>query len=349
MNPDSGGGQLPGGPLDFRPPGPVYCFEHQAMACTWGLLIAGQSPAYAAQAARAAFAEVDRTEQELSRFVPTSDIARINALRAGESVLIGADALECLDLAARVHADTNGAFDVAVGALVGSVPAEATKRRSGEATKEDSCHAPTLSRYRVPASGASAPVGMHLLHIDRATRRVGVETDGLIVDLGGIGKGYAIDQAIGILRDWSIQAALLHAGQSTVYALGHPPDEPEWIVWIRDPRAPASSLGQTRLTERALSGSGAHLHGPHIVDPRTRRPADQAVAAWAVAPSAALADALSTAFMVMSAGEVAKYCDRHLEVAGLVLPAGAPERQPRCFGEIPGWKPTSANGWSRLR
>lgn len=264
---------LPSLPSDHAA-GALHRFTHDAMACRWGIWIVGEDRDYAGQTADAAFEEVDRLEAELSRFVQHSDIARINALEPGQSLRIGVDAFECLQLAAEIHVQTNGAFDVT---------------------------------YRAD-----------------------------FVDLGGIGKGYAIDRAVSILRDWGVESALVHSGQSTLFALGAPPDSDAWTVSIRDPIDHASTLGTVRLRDRALSGSGALLHGQHIInpragDPRTGEPAEEGragfftrrsggtvVGAWSVAPSAALADALSTAFMVLAPEEVERFCRGRTDVNGLL-------------------------------
>jgi thiamine biosynthesis lipoprotein len=260
--------------------------RHEAMACRWEIFICGERDEYARQAASAAFAEVDQLELELSRFVPHSDVARINTLRPGQVLRIGIDALECLELAAQVHRDTGGAFDVTIGALLAGRRAE----------------------------GAPSPVGMDRLDIRRATRDVAVRAEGLAVDLGAVGKGYALDRAAAVLREWHIGSALLHCGQSTVYALG----QGGWTVAVRNPVEHSRVLGQVSLRDAALSGSGVLLHGRHIIDPRTRQAAAGAVGAWAVAASAALSDAISTAFMVLSPAEVAEYCRRHSDVSGLL-------------------------------
>ena len=265
----------------------IHRFAHDAMACTWGIYVVGQDAAYAEQAARAAFDEIDRLDLELSRFIEHSDVARINTLAAGQWVQVGIDTIECLELAAKVHADTNGAFDVTAGS----------------------------ARSVSPAKPATGP---HLLKLDRARRTVTVLADGLVVDLGAVGKGYAVGQAVSVLRDWSIGAGMVHSGQSTVYAFGGPSGESGWAVSIRNPLDPSASIGEVLLRDRALSGSGTLIHGPHILDPRTGRPASGPPGAWAVCPSAALSDAISTAFMVMSVAEVEEYCRCHTETTAML-------------------------------
>lgn len=283
--------------------GPVHRCRHCAMACTWELYILGQEQRYVRQAAHAAFEEVDRIERELSRFVPQSDIARLNALPAGRPLRLGVEAFECLELAAEIHRDTGGAFDVTIGALLMS--------------PDDQPASPPVDN-RCHSTGPPPPFGMQLLEIDRTAHTVTVHADGLVVDLGGVGKGYALDCVAAVLGDWSIDAALIHCGQSTARALGGPHEQQGWTVALRSPVGPGASLASVCLRERALSGSGARLHGRHIIDPRTGRPAAGTLGAWALVPSAARADALSTAFMVLRPPEVADYCHRRPEVSGLL-------------------------------
>jgi thiamine biosynthesis lipoprotein len=145
---------------------------------------------------------------------------------------------------------------------------------------------------------------------------------GLELDLGAVGKGYALDAALGVLRDWDIGNVLLHAGTSTALAEGPGPAGTGrgrgWPVGAGSGPDGTAGPGRVLLLKRALSGSGTEVQGAHIVDPRTGRPASGHAAAWASHPSAAASDALSTAFMVMSTEAVAGFCDRHPGVWALV-------------------------------
>jgi thiamine biosynthesis lipoprotein len=170
---------------------------------------------------------------------------------------------------------------------------------------------------------------------DPSQHSVGVQRAGVVLDLGGLAKGYAVDRAVALLREWSISAALVHAGQSTAYALGKSPEGEDWLVDLRCPDRPTETLGRLPLCDAALSGSGQQLHGPHIVDPRTGQPAG-ALAAWAVAPTGALADGLSTAFMLMSPEELEGFCGRRPDVSAILLPAGRGPQEALCFGPCGG-------------
>ena len=153
------------------------------------------------------------------------------------------------------------------------------------------------------------------LELNEDTHEVMLLSDGIDIDLGGIAKGYAIDQMVALLKEWSIERALVHSGSSTVYALG----QQAWTIGLRDPKDPEKQLAATELANHSLSGSSAVLYGTHIVDGRDGGPAEGAVASWAKAPTAALSDALSTAFMVLSPDEVKGYCQKHPETAAALL------------------------------
>jgi thiamine biosynthesis lipoprotein len=259
---------------------PVHNFERDAMACTIGIRIVEDDAKYARQAAEAAFSEIQRTETLLSRFIPTSDIARINALQPGQTERVSLEAIECLQLASGLFVDTQGAFDVAYG---------------GE-------------QHTTPP-----------LVLDPENHAVGVLQPGVKIDLGGIGKGYAIDRAVAVLREWSIKAGIVHTGQSTVFAFGDPSSEQGWRVGLRHPLQADDTLATLTLNNQALSGSGQLLHKDHIIDPRARQPAATQRGAWAVAENATVADALSTAFMIMSDAEIDHLCGRRKGVTAILL------------------------------
>lgn len=281
---------------------PTYRFEHDAMACTFGLHLVSEDARYAQQAARAAFDELDRLEEALSRFIPHSDIARINALTPGQSIRVSIETIECLQLAAQLHTQTNGAFDIAF--------------RSARPDE------------RVPAA-ESAP---RPLVFDPVSHAVGVQVPGVVLDLGGLGKGYALDRMGAVLREWSITAAMLHSGQSAVSALGRPPGRAGWRVGLRHPGQQSEILATLDLCDRALSGSGQRLHGRHIIDPRTGHPAGTTRGAWALAATAAVADALSTALMVMSRGEVQALCEQRPDVSAILGPETSAGQTIVCCG-----------------
>jgi thiamine biosynthesis lipoprotein len=281
----------------------IHRFPHQAMATTFEILIAHEDAQYAQQAAWEAFGELDNIEAELSRFVENSDISRINNLAASQPLPIGLAAFECLQISARIYDETNGAFDITIGHLL-------------------SCWLSENKTARTPSEKelefARQHTGTDLLKLNETDHTVELLTSPVQIDLGGMGKGYAVDKMAELLRDWSIDTALVHAGFSSVLALGCPSGTKGWPVTFSNPRNRKETLAFLNLRDRALSGSGLQK-GRHIIDPRTYQPVEGKLAAWASASTAATADALSTAFMVMSPDDVEQYCLNHSDSLAMVI------------------------------
>jgi thiamine biosynthesis lipoprotein len=279
----------------------LTCFTHGAMGGTFQLFIQHQDEDFARKCAKAAFDEVDRLEGLLSRYIENSDISRINNLAAGGSVVVDLDTFRCLQLSAEVNKQTGGAFDVTIGPILDFWRNK--NKRGLSAEKLD------LARRRA---------AMHLLKLDESRYTVQVPVANIRVDLGGIGKGYAADVVAQVLRQWRAEVALLSGGYSSVLALGKPPDTKGWPVTLSNPQEPKETLARVYLNHQALGASGVQK-GSHIIDPRTARPVKATLAAWVRCHRAAVADALSTAFMVMSPTEIEHYCSQHPDVSALVI------------------------------
>ena len=281
----SGGAEIDVGvtieaPQDLRG---VRRFSHEAMATVYEVYTIHADAEYAAQAAQATFDLVDRLERELSRFLPNSDITRINHLEAGESTRVMPSTLECLVIARHMFDLTGGVFDVSIG--------------SG------------LRSLELDTEGSAV----------RATRR------GVRLDLGGIGKGYAVDLMAELLEEWGVRAALVHGGFSSVLALERPPGDDGWPLTLSDPSAPSRVLQHLSASQMALGASGLRK-GDHIVDPRTQTSVRGRRAAWVAVPrppesergtsaeqplrvaAAAVTDALTTACMLLSLDEIEALC-----------------------------------------
>jgi thiamine biosynthesis lipoprotein len=205
--------------------GDVRRFSHEAMATVFEVYAVHPDGAYAAQAAQAAFDLTDRLERELSRFVPNSDISRVNRLAAGESTQVTTSTIECLVIARHMFDLTGGAFDISIGTGLPSL----------ELNPDD---------YIVSATKA-----------------------GVQVDLGGVGKGYAVDLMAELLEEWGVQVALVHGGFSSVLAL-EPPAGGGWPLTLSDPAAPSRVLSRLSVRQTALGASGVRKKD-HIRDPRT--------------------------------------------------------------------------------
>jgi thiamine biosynthesis lipoprotein len=277
----------------------VRRFSHEAMATVFEVHVVHPDERYAAQAAHAAFELTDRLERELSRFLPNSDIARINHLAAGERTQVSPSTLECLVIARHLFDLTDGAFDISIGTELPSLELDG---------------------------------GGFLV---RSTR------SGVHLDLGGIGKGYAVDRMTELLEEWGLERALVHGGFSSVCALESSAGCEGWPVTLRDPGAPSRLLARLSMRQMAVSASGLQK-GAHIVDPRNGDAVRGRLAAWAAVPrpsttaenapgdeqnraATAVTDALATAFMLLSTEAIAALCERSPALEAWVLqesPAG---------------------------
>jgi len=284
----------------------VHRFEHRAMATMFEVMIADEDRKFAEGAALATFQEIDRLEQELSRFLPNSDITRINNLPANGSVRIGLDAFHCLQLSTQYWRETKGAFDVTLGLLVDcwvgkdksllhSSPSEVMQARDRS--------------------------GMNLLELDESTLSVRVHDVIPRIDLGAIGKGYAVDRAVDLLKEWGVTSALVHAGASSACAFGDHPKCIGWPVTLSNLQNPSEVLEKVSLKAKALGGSGIRK-GQHIIDPRSGHPVKTRRAAWVSSESATKSDALSTACMVLTVEEIETYVASQPDVWAMIIEEG---------------------------
>lgn len=286
----------------------VFRFAHFAMGTTFELLLAEKDKEYAQQISQAVFAEIDRVKDIISRFNPTSEISQINRLRAGQSLNIGIETYECLMTALSIHEETGGAFDINVGSLMKYRDADFAENR------------PPRTDIREQLALVKRTRGYAIKYLSLKETEKPTE---LKLDLGGIGKGYALDCTLEILSDWGVKRALVHGGTSTVLSVGTPPEgegqRKGWPVGVRGDWECPNTPRKFFLKDRALSGSGTDVKGKHIFDPKTNKPAKGHLATWVSHPSAAVADALSTAFMVMTTEDVRAYCKERADVWALVV------------------------------
>lgn len=244
-------------------------FAHEAMKTTFQLRLPAGDPQHRRSVAQLCFDTIDQLESQLSRFIAGSDVSRINALQAGESLFVSEACHDCLLRALHLHQATGGLFDVTLGHRIEHVK----EGREGAA--------PTIQ-----GSLTVAP--------DRPL--IFCESPGRSIDLGGIGKGYALDCLRSILADWEIDSALVSAGASTQLALG---PEPRSIELAGD-----HGSHRIELRDEALSASGTGIQGSHIVHPDGDPVPHAFRRVWLTAPTAAEADAWSTAVLLMSEAQL---------------------------------------------
>ena len=293
---------------------PVRRFSHEAMTTVFEVFVPEEEASKAKGFVPELFRELDHLEGLLSRFDPRSDLFQINKLNPGESVLVAHETLQCLLLGLWLHEETGGAFDMSVGHLM-----DRWRHEENETLLDGAV-------YREPEfqdiEEALRHTGLDRLLIDPDAHRVSLSEEPgprLEIDLGGVGKGYALDRLADLAEDWRLENLLLHAGTSTALALGHAFPETPWTVGIGGTWGGDSGVGRLPLRDRAASGSGTEVKGEHILDPGTGYPSGTHLAAWSTAPSAGAADGLSTAFMVMKDAQVKAFCEKHPEIGALLV------------------------------
>lgn len=267
----------------------------QIMGSEFRIACYAPSKKQAAGAITAAFDEVRRVDAFLSHYKPGSELSRVNRDAARGAVAISAEFAELLASCQRYTADSHGAFDIAVGALV-----DAWGFYKGQGSKP--------SRFELWWSRRSS--GSRHVELDLAGRTIRFRRRGLRLDPGGFGKGYAVDRAVRVLRDYGIERALVSSGTSSVFALGSPPATPRgWPLDLRSPTAPQAAAETLVLRDEAVSTSGSYekffedggKRYSHILDPRTGRPAEGIDSVSVVAARTLDTEAWSTALFVNGA------------------------------------------------
>jgi thiamine biosynthesis lipoprotein len=282
-----------------------------AMATRFELVLYGEDAARLRAAGEEALREIERLERELSLFRPESEISLLNSKAARGPVKVSPELFGLLKHAERLHSESGGAFDITIAPLVrcwgfmgggGRVP-------SAEEVEE--------ARQRV---------GMNLVELNTEQRTVRFEREGVMLDLGAIGKGYAVERAVEVLREAGVTSGLIHGGTSTIYGIGTLPNGDGWMLAIEEPGGWPSAglhvfadtqqskpdgegdspLATVSLRDEALSvsavwGRSFRENGEdfgHVLDPQTGKPVTQALMAAVALPSATETDALSTALLI---------------------------------------------------
>ena len=295
-----------------------------AMACRFEVMLSSDDARDVA-AARSALDEADDIETVLTVFRQNSVVAHLNRRAAGEEVTVGADLFELLSTSAALHAGTGGAFDVTSTPL---------SRCWGFLTREG----------RVPSdqeiADARAVVGMDHVKLDATARTVHFDRQGVEVNFGAIGKGFALDRMGALLRGRGARRALLAAGDSSVLAIGG--KGRGWPVDLR-PRLASRRVGRLWIKNGAVGTSGAgeqfiEVDGQrygHVIDPRTGQPAEGVLGASVITGDAASADALSTAFLIGGPELASRYCEAHPDVLAVLVRDDLGERT-EVFGRYSG-------------
>ncbi len=206
------------------------------MGATFDIDFYGENMESMQAAAEAAFDEARRLDRMLSNYIPDSELSRLNDRAAQEPVRVSREFFvllsSCLDYSAR----SNGAFDITVGPLMkvwgfykgsGHLPHDGEVKRALES------------------------VGYRNIRLDPSNLTVRFAKPDVNLDPGGVGKGYAVDRMVAVLRQHGITCALVSGGGSSIYGLGVPPtDARGWYVAIRDPKRREENGGRSIFEER---------------------------------------------------------------------------------------------------
>lgn len=292
---------------------PVATLRREAMACLFEVQFGALETDRATP--MRLFDLLDALEAQLTVYSDDSEISRLNRDAREQPVEVEPELFGLLARCRLLWEETGGAFDVTAGPLI---EAWGFLRRQGRTPSEEDLAA------------ARAAVGMDKLALDPRRRTVRFLADAMKINLGAIGKGYALDRMGRALEEKRFGPALLSAGHSSILARGRPGWDDGWRVDLLAPTAIERPMATVRLVDRALSTSGVsqqyfveggRRYG-HLLDPRTGRPAGGMLQATLVAPDAALAEALSTAAFILGVDAARELLARRPDCGAILVPEG---------------------------
>jgi thiamine biosynthesis lipoprotein len=264
----------------------------EAMGSTFTVVLYGRDQKQLEAAADAAFAEVHRLDRLLSNYQPASEWSEVNRTAGVRPVKLSAELFQLLSDCMTYSRQSDGAFDITVGPLMrvwGFYKGEGSLPRPADVTD-------ALTR-----------VGHRHVRLDAAARTIHFDRPGVELDPGGIGKGYAVDRMVDVLKRSGVHIALVSASGSSIYGMGAPPTEPAgWRITIRAPDDPRKTAAEVVLKDMSLSTSGSYekffwVEGrtyAHIIDPRTGYPAQGTASVSVMAPRTIDSEAWAKPFFI---------------------------------------------------
>ncbi len=294
-------------------------FVHPAMAAEFSITVFPPNPSVTPEEleriTNEAFAAIDDLEARISNWKDSSQISYINRHAAEGPVKAAPEVIALLQACVWASKETDGRFDITVGPLL-----ELWGFYQKEGTQPD----------REAIEEARKRVGIDKVHIDPIEMTVEFEEQGMRLDMGGIGKGAAVDVAAQVLRRNGITAAMVDGGSSSMVAIGHPPGENHWTVHIRNPYNNDELLDAVPLVNASLSTAGCHdkmleangVRYCHILDPHSGKPVIGALSISVIAPTGTETDGLDTGFVVWPKERLEKYCREHPDIK--VIYVGVP-------------------------
>jgi thiamine biosynthesis lipoprotein len=310
-------------PVPVSVPGTWIRVHRAAMACRFEVTLAGEDQRHLGRA-HEALGEADRIEAAWSVFRETSALSDLNRRAADEPVGVDAELFTLLARCAGLHRALEGAFDISTTPLI---------RCWRSCTREG--RLPSVEEI----AHARAAVGLEQVTLDAEARAVRFARPGVSLNLGAIGKGYAVGAIAAQLRGAGVRHALVSAGASSIVAVGGRGGG--WTIDVRSRQAPDAPLARLRLRDGAMATSGAaeqfvEIDGRrygHVIDPRTGWPASGLLSVTVITADAADADALATAFFVGGVDLARRYCERDPDTLVLLTPDPA---ETLVLGRYPG-------------
>ncbi len=297
------------------PPAHLLERSHVTMGTELRVSIWTADDARAGTAADAVFREFDRLDALMSVWKPGSDVLRVNEAAGQRAVAVSAETREVLHIANHVSDLTNGTFDVTFGALSGLW-------KFDYQDKDNSIPDPAEIAKRLPL------INYHDVEIDDGAATVKLRRAGMRINLGGIGKGYAVDRAVDILRRSGLRDFMIQAG-GDMYVAGARGGRP-WRLGIRDPRGtPDRIFAALDLTDATFSTSGDYerffvkngRRYHHIIDLRVGEPARLCRSVTLVTDRAVMADALAKGVFILGPDAGMALIERTPGVQGVIVSA----------------------------
>jgi thiamine biosynthesis lipoprotein len=249
-----------------------------AMGSTYSVAVYGDDRQRMERAVEAAFDELQRLDEMLSNYKPASEWSRVNREAAAGPVAVSPELFQLLAACREYSRASEGAFDITVGPLM---KLWGFYKGSGRLP------------HKAEVQAVLGRVGWKHMVLDPAAQTVRFDRQGVEMDPGGIGKGYAVDRMVDTLKKYGIACGLVSGSGSSIYGLGAPPNEPRgWKIEIRDPKSPSKTVETVYLKNQSMSTSGSYekffrAEGrvwSHIMDPRTGFPAPGMLSVSVVSP-----------------------------------------------------------------
>ena len=288
-----------------------------AMGTTFTIDIYGREVGIMQAAADGALEEATRIDKILSNYQPDSELSRVNERAAAGPVKISLELFDLLTACVAYSHASEGAFDITVGPLM-----------KVWGFYKDSGHLP----HRSEVTATLDRIGYRNIELDPTSHTVHFMHHGISLDPGGVGKGYAVDKMVGVLKENGITCALISAGGSSIYGIGAPPDDPRgWYVRIRNPKDEKKTAAEVYLRDKSLSTSGNYekffwaegkLYS-HIMDPRTGFPAEGMLSVSVMSPKTLDSEVWAKPYYILGRDWTRSHKPRDFEVLLCEDKAGA--------------------------